>query len=187
MLNGVGRSVVNDPGWWWGFCWRPEITGRDGLELRDVKRGMHWQGGGQLEANGSGEIPSGEPHLLPWLVLRSGDPMAISQSLTLPSGPHDGFLSCPPHLLTAGDVPLNRWDGDVSLLGREKGWLVAVSAHERRHPSSCADEGALRVLHPRKERGPGGGILGGDAAYGGLRVLVGPLCLPVGLRVVTRS
>lgn len=72
-------------------------------------------------------------------------------------------------------------------LGGENRWFKVVGGHEWDHSCRGAGEIVMRILYTREKRGPEGGMMGCDAAEGGLQVLAISFCLSIWLRVITRD
>lgn len=78
-----------------------------------------------------------------------------------------------------GDMSLDREVAASPPLGGENRWLKVVGGHGLDHSRRGAGEGVMRILHPREKRGPGGAMMGCDAAEGGIQVLVSSFCLSI--------
>lgn len=91
------------------------------------------------------------------------------------------------HAAALAKMGLHRGNSNFLFLRGRQGRLAAEQDHEWRHTCGCSGEGVVRTFNPREEMAPGGRVANSEMAETHLQILVGLLCLPIGLGVITKG
>lgn len=155
----------------------------EGLIMHSISNGPNNKG--SLGFCIEGNVSRREPELLAWLIVGCRCPVAVGDALIAVSESEQGHAIIRLDLVTLAVVSLDRWYGDVVFMSSKQWVLMAQGTFEGWYTGGGTGQGVTGIFKSREFCAPGSWVLGRNAVEFCNQVLVGSLCLAVGLWVVT--